>query len=107
MPELSYSTIFGQYSMDRYQMIWNVKGPDLKYCNSLRNYPLKYPSIMWDNLLVIIFLNLDFVETVPLVKFLCVVVGNLDVKVYLVDFGLYMCRGSGEDKLQTLRPQFP
>jgi len=62
---------------------------------------------MWDNLLIIIFVDLDFVETMPLVEFLCVVVGNLDMKVYLIDFGLYLCRGSGEDKLQTSRPQFP
>ena len=61
---------------------------------------------MWEKLRVIIFVNFDFIEAVPLVKFLWVVVGNLGVKVYLVDFGLYICRGSGEDKLQTLRPQF-
>jgi len=91
-------------------MMWNLKDLTLHTIvgdASSWNYLLKYPSIMWENLRVIIFVNFDFIEAVPFVEFLCVVVGNLDVKVYLVNFGLYMCRGSGEDKLQTLRPQLP
>jgi len=47
-------------------------------------------------------MNFDLNKTVPLVEFLRIVVGNLDVKVHLVDFGLRMCRSSGQNELQTL-----
>jgi len=57
---------------------------------------------MWGNFLVIIFVNFDFIEAVPLVEFLRVVIGNLNVKVHLIDFGFRMCGGSGQDKFQTL-----
>lgn len=88
-------------------MIWNLKRSDLNICiliiyGSLRNCPLKHPSIMWGNFLVIIFVNFDFIEAVPLVEFFRVVVGNLNVKVHLVDFGPHMCGGSGQDEFQTL-----
>jgi len=57
---------------------------------------------MRDDFLVIIFVNFDLNETVPLVEFLRVVVGNLDVKVHLVDFGPRMCGSSSQNKFQTL-----
>lgn len=87
--------------------MWSLKGSDLNSCilivyGFLWNCPLKYPSVMWGNFLVIIFVNFDFVETVPLVEFLRVVIGNLNVKVHLVDFGPRMYGGSSQDKFQTL-----
>ena len=60
--------LFGQ----PHHMMWNLKGSDLNSCilitiyGSLRICPLKHPSIMWGNFLVIMFVNFDFIEPVPL-----------------------------------------
>lgn len=62
---------------------------------------------MRDNLLVIIFMHLDLLETVVLVKLLRAIIRGLNVEVYLVDLRFRMGRCSGKYQLKALRSQLP
>ena len=61
---------------------------------------------MWGDFLVIIIVDPHLLKAVSFVKPLRLVVGYLDVKIHLVDLGLYVGGGSCQDKFKGLRTKF-
>lgn len=70
---------------------------NLTLCTNLREYFFKYPRVMRSDLLVVILMHSDFLETMPLVEFLCIMIRNLNMEIYLADFGFPVRRGRCQD----------
>jgi hypothetical protein len=70
---------------------------NIQLSGSGMNNFLENPRIMRDDLLVVVLVYPNFLEAVTLVKFLCTVIRNLHMKVYLVDRRFCMRRRSSKN----------
>lgn len=66
---------------------------------------LQYPRILRGNLFVVIFVNASFTETMAFVESLGILIGDLYVEGYTLDFGFIVERCSPNDALQGLGTQ--